>query len=74
MNNEEFFKIVRYYIINNLDNLNKYQLIKLLDIYKFNSNFGHLNVKILMESKFEQKINEKMNESEEEELKKIQSQ
>ena len=58
----------------NLDQFNRFQLIKLLDIYKYNSNFmngqaqsGHL--KLLLENQLETKQNQKLNESEEEELK-----
>ena len=39
LKNEEFFAVMRKYIIANIDKFNKFQLIKLLDIYKFNVNF-----------------------------------
>ena len=51
--NEAFFKVVRRFVINNIDTFNRFQLIKLLDIYKYNVHFSNLNLKILMENKLE---------------------
>ena len=39
LSNEEFFQVTRRLIISNLDRFSKFQLIKLLDIYKYNQVF-----------------------------------
>jgi hypothetical protein len=39
LDNEAFFSVMRRYIMTNIDKFNKFQLLKLLDIYKYNINF-----------------------------------
>ncbi len=39
LSNEAFFTVTRRFIMSNLDRFNKFQLIKLLDIYKYNQTF-----------------------------------
>ena len=39
LKHEEFFGLMRRYITSNIDEFNKFQLIKLLDIYKYNVHF-----------------------------------
>lgn len=39
LSNEAFFTVTRRFIMSNLDRFNKFQLIKLLDIYKYNQAF-----------------------------------
>ena len=55
--NEEFFKVMRRFIVQNIDTFNKFQLIKLLDIYKYNQHWGDsqsgAHLKMLMENKLE---------------------
>lgn len=76
LNNEVFFGVLRRYIVENIDKFNKFQLLKLLDIYKFNVHFlqgeSSVRVKQLLEAQLESKQGEKLNESEEEELRLIQ--
>ncbi len=59
----------------NIDRFNKFQLIKLLDIYKYNEGFmsnpSAQRLKQLLEAQMESKQNEKLNDSEEEELKNL---
>lgn len=61
----------------NLDRFNKFQLIKLLDIYKYNKTFmsetQSQRLKALLENLLEGRQNDKMNDSEEEELKMLDS-
>lgn len=87
---------MRRYIVANIDKFNKFQLIKLLDIYKFNVNFlasqsnqvasstekgttkapgngAGVRLKQLLETQLEAKQFEKLNDSEEEELKNLSS-
>lgn len=66
--NQEFFNIVKAYIKNNMDSFNKFKLIKALDIFKFLENFEDLGIKVQLEKHLELKQEEKLNESEEEEL------
>ena len=70
LNNEAFFTIMRRYIMTNIEAFSKYQLIKLLDIYKFNVHFlssvgssgtggsPAVRLKQLLESQLESKRNE----------------
>jgi hypothetical protein len=39
LTNEEFFIVIRRFMLSNMDKFNKFQLIKLLDIYKYNATF-----------------------------------
>jgi hypothetical protein len=39
LSNDAFFTVTRKFIMMNLDRFNKFQLIKLLDIYKYNQTF-----------------------------------
>ena len=39
LSNDAFFLVTRKFIMMNLDRFNKFQLIKLLDIYKYNQTF-----------------------------------
>lgn len=39
LNSEEMYTVIRKYIMVNIDRFNKFQLIKLLDIYKYNEGF-----------------------------------
>ena len=39
LTNEEFFTVIRRFMLANMDRFNKFQLIKLLDIYKYNERF-----------------------------------
>jgi len=43
LENEEFLRIIKAYMLNNLDIFDKLQLIKLLDVYKFNQKFALSN-------------------------------
>jgi len=65
--------VIRRFILSNLDRFNKFQLIKILDIYKYNQVFMNetqsQRLKALLESQLESKQNDKLNDSEEEELK-----
>ena len=65
--------MIRRFILSNLDRFNKFQLIKILDIYKYNQVFMNetqsQRLKALLESQLESKQNDKLNDSEEEELK-----
>lgn len=45
--------------------------MKLLDIFKFNQNFSNLKLKALLEKQLDFKQNERLNDSEEEELKSL---
>ncbi|CDW79840.1 UNKNOWN [Stylonychia lemnae] len=71
LENDEFFKVVRAYIINNLDSFNKLLLTKLLDVFKYNQKFSLINqnLKLLLEKELEKKVEQKISESEEEEFK-----
>ena len=48
--NQAFFAVLKTYILSYLDKFSRFQLIKLLDIYKYNSNFGSPKMKQLMEA------------------------
>lgn len=39
LKHEGFFSVMRRFIMTNIDKFNRFQLIKLLDIYKYNSHF-----------------------------------
>jgi hypothetical protein len=73
LSNEAYFQVIRRFILSNLDRFNKFQLIKILDIYKYNQVFMNethsQRLKALLESQLESKQNDKLNDSEEEELK-----
>lgn len=59
----------------NLSTFNRFQLIKLLDIYKYNDKFmrepASARLKGLLEARLEERGEERLNESEEEELKQM---
>lgn len=54
----------------NMDEFTKFKLIKLLDIYKYNPHFMSIDpeLKKMLEAKLEFKINQKLEENEEEEF------
>ncbi len=62
---------MRRFIASEINNFGKFQLIKILDIYKYNSKFGNQKLKQLLEMQLETKVNERINDSEEEELKQL---
>eukprot|EP00347_Sterkiella_histriomuscorum_P005797 403355233 len=76
LDNEDFFKVVRLYIISNLDQFNKLKLTKLVDVFKFNSKFQsqNLNLKLLMEKELDSKLDQILEDSEEEEFQKLMKQ
>ena len=55
----------------NLNDFGKFKIIKLLDIYKYLEHFRDQNLKKRLELALEDKDNERLNESEEEELKQM---
>lgn len=57
LENEEFLRIIKAYMLNNLDIFDKLQLIKLLDVYKFNQKFAlsNQNLKMILEKELEKK-------------------
>lgn len=69
MNNEEFFEVVRKYLNENMENFNKFKLIKMLDIFKYSQYFQDQDIKMKLANLIEAKDGERLNESEEEELK-----
>lgn len=68
---DDFLRITKNYILTRLDHFNKLQLTKMLDVFKYNSKFSqqNQNLKLLMEKELEQKANQLLGDSEEEEFK-----
>ena len=68
IDNEDFLREIRSYIMSDMDKLNMHQLKKIIDIYKFNTNFANQQMKLLLEEKLEQKVHDKENKSEEDDF------
>ena len=50
LNNEQFFELIKKYIILRIEHLGKFKLQKLLDLFKFFKHFNDKELKTLLEN------------------------